>query len=77
MSVMAAYVVSGVLAILFLVVPEENAVGRGVIFIICQSMMLAAFYMIDTYTQDVFSTDVRNSTFNLLDSIGKVREPVS
>lgn len=34
--------------------------------------MVAAFYLLDTYTPDVFSTDVRNATFCFLDSISKV-----
>ena len=35
--------------------------------------MVSDFFLIDTYTPDVFSTDVRNFTFCLLDSISKVR----
>ena len=31
------------------------------------------FYMLDTYTPDVFSTDVRNVTFCLLDGFSKVK----
>ena len=30
------------------------------------------FFMLDTYTPDVFSTDVRNVTFSLLDGFSKV-----
>ena len=32
------------------------------------------FYMLDTYTPDVFSTDVRNVTFCLLDGFSKVKK---
>ena len=32
------------------------------------------FFMLDTYTPDVFSTDVRNVTFCLLDGFSKVKK---
>ena len=35
---------------------------------------MADFFLIDTYTPDIFSTDVRNLTFCFLDSISKVKK---
>lgn len=33
---------------------------------------MGVFFLVDTYTPDVFSTDVRNFTFCFLDSISKI-----
>ena len=71
-SVLAVYLVSGGLAILFSIIPSDQVALQVFIFVICQGFMVAVFYMIGTYTQDVFSTDVRGSTFNFLDCVSKV-----
>lgn len=34
--------------------------------------MSGDFYMVDTYTPDLFSTDTRNFAFSLLDAVSKV-----
>lgn len=67
-----SYVISGILGLLYFAVPVEEAAGRVVIFIMCQAMLIASFYMVGTYIQDIFSTDIRHSTFNLLDSFSKI-----
>ena len=69
----AWYTLGGSFGILYYLLPETEVTARMVVFCLCQATILACFYMIDTYTQDVFSTDVRNLTFNVLDSISKVR----
>ena len=68
----AWYSLGGSFGILYYLLPETEVTARMVVFCLCQATILACFYMIDTYTQDVFSTDVRNLTFNVLDSISKV-----
>jgi len=68
----AWYSLGGSFGILYYLLPEIEVTARIVVFCLCQATILACFYMIDTYTQDVFSTDVRNFTFNVLDSISKL-----
>ena len=41
---------------------------------LAQGLMIGNFFMLDTYTPDVFSTDVRNVTFSLLDGFSKVQK---
>ena len=71
-SVLTIYFISGVLALLFFVIPSDQTAAQIIIFVLCQGFMVGVFYMIGTYTQDVFSTDIRGTTFNFLDSVSKV-----
>ena len=66
------YFISGLLALLFFVIPPEQTAAQIMIFVLCQGFMVGVFYMIGTYTQDVFSTDIRGTTFNFLDCVSKV-----
>ena len=66
------YLVSGGLALLFYVIPSDQVAVQVSVFVICQGFMVGVFYMIGTYTQDVFSTDIRGTTFNFLDCMSKV-----
>ena len=71
-SVLTIYFISGLLALLFFVIPPEQTAAQIMIFVLCQGFMVGVFYMIGTYTQDVFSTDIRGTTFNFLDCVSKV-----
>ena len=71
-SVLTIYFISGVLALLFFVIPSDQTAAQIMIFVLCQGFMVGVFYMIGTYTQDVFSTDIRGTTFNFLDCVSKV-----
>ena len=66
------YWIAGILAVLFYVIPSDETVIQVVVFVLCQAFMLGLFYVIGTYTQDVFSTDIRATTFNVLEGISKV-----
>ena len=66
------YFISGVLALLFFVIPSDQTAAQIMIFVLCQGFMVGVFYMIGTYTQDVFSTDIRGTAFNFLDCVSKV-----
>ena len=41
-------------------------------FQLAQGLIVGDFFLVDTYAPDVFSTDVRNFTFNFLDGVSKV-----
>ena len=69
------YLVAGFLGVSFLLVPADDATSRVVLYILCQAVMSGDFYLVDTYTPDMFSTDTRNFAFSLLDAISKVRTP--
>ena len=71
-SVLCVYWIAGILAVLFYVIPSDETVIQVVVFVLCQAFMLGLFYVIGTYTQDVFSTDIRATTFNFLEGISKV-----
>ena len=72
---MVFYLVAGFLGVSFLLVPADDATSRVVLYILCQAVMSGDFYLVDTYTPDMFSTDTRNFAFSLLDAISKVRTP--
>ena len=67
-----SYMMSGLITISYFLVPIKHGIIRIIIFVLSQAMIVADFYMVDTYTQDIFSTDIRQSTFNILDSLSKV-----
>merc|ERR1712150_325665 len=71
-SVLTVYLVGGVMAILFYVIPPDHTTAQVTVFVLCQGFMLGLFYVIGTYTQDVFSTDIRGTTFNFLDCMSKI-----
>ena len=69
---MIFYLIAGFLGISFLLIPAEAATARVVLYVLCQAVMSGDFYLVDTYTPDMFSTDTRNFAFSLLDAISKV-----
>ena len=69
---LSIYLISGSLALLFYFIPSGQVVIQVTVFVLCQGFMVGVFYMIGTYTQDVFSTDIRGTTFNFLDCVSKV-----
>ena len=71
-SVLSIYLVSGSLALIFYFIPSGQVALQVTVFVLCQGFMVGVFYMIGTYTQDVFSTDIRGTTFNFLDCMSKV-----
>ena len=71
-SVLSIYLVSGSLALLLYFIPSGQVAIQVTVFVLCQGFLVGVFYMIGTYTQDVFSTDIRGTTFNLLDCMSKV-----
>ena len=71
-SVLAVYGIAGILAVLFYAIPTDQRIVQVTVFVLCQAFMLGLFYVIGTYTQDVFSTDIRATTFNFLEGISKV-----
>ena len=73
-SVLSIYIISGSLALLFYLIPSGQVAVQVTVFVLCQGFMVGVFYMIGTYTQDVFSTDIRGTTFNFLDCMSKVRK---
>ena len=66
------YWIGGTLAVIFYAIPSDQTIIQVVIFVLCQGFMLGLFYVIGTYTQEVFSTDIRATTFNFLEGISKV-----
>jgi OCT family organic cation transporter-like MFS transporter 4/5 len=71
-SVLSIYIVSGSLALIFYFIPSGQVVLQVLVFVLCQGFMVGVFMMIGTYTQDVFSTDIRGTTFNFLDCVSKL-----
>ena len=71
-SVLSVYWIGGTLAVIFYAIPPDQTTVQVVVFVLCQAFMLGLFYVIGTYTQDVFSTDIRATTFNILEGISKV-----
>jgi len=71
-SVLSIYLVSGTLALIFYFIPSGQVALQVTVFVLCQGFMVGVFYMIGTYTQDVFSTDIRGTTFNFLDCMSKL-----
>ena len=66
------YIVGGLLGIAFLLVPRDQILVRTILFVLCQGVIVADFFLVDTYTPEVLSTDVRNSGFSTLDCCSKV-----
>lgn len=66
------FFISGLAAIGFIIVPTDYTIARLVLYTISHCICSVAFYLIATYTPEVFSTDVRNLSYNILDGISKV-----
>ncbi|TRY73794.1 hypothetical protein TCAL_07768 [Tigriopus californicus] len=62
---------SGGFCIAFLFLDESLSLTRGIWLIVCQALITSNFFLLNTYTAEVFSTDVRNSVFSLIESFGK------
>ena len=73
LCIMIFYIVGGLLGISFLLLPYDATTTRVILYVLCQAIMSGDFYLVDTYTPDMFSTDTRNFAFSLLDAISKVR----
>jgi len=67
------YCISGLLGISFLFLPLEPVVWRVLVFMAAQAFVVSSFFLLDTYTPEVFSTDTRNFSFSFLDSVSKVK----
>jgi hypothetical protein len=65
----------GLIGISFLLLPADATTARVILYILCQAIMSGDFYLVDTYTPDLFSTDTRNFAFSFLDAVSKVRRP--
>ena len=76
-SVLSIYLVSGSLGLLFYLIPSDEVAVQVIVVVLCQGFMVGGFYMIITYAQDVFSTDIRGTTFNFLDCMSKVSKIMS
>jgi hypothetical protein len=67
------FFVGGALGVSFLVVPTDQVMVRTVLYILAQGIILADFFLLDTYGPEIFSTDVRNFAFSILDCTSKVQ----
>ena len=72
LTLLCLYILGGLLGIAFLLVPASQILVRTVLFILCQGVIVADFFLVDTYTPEVLSTDIRNFGFALLDCSSKV-----
>ncbi len=70
---MIFYIVGGLIGISFLLLPADATTARVILYILCQAIMSGDFYLVDTYTPDMFSTDTRNFAFSFLDAVSKVK----
>ena len=68
-----SYWTSGLLCIIYFLIPAEVMVAKVILFGIIQAVMNSCFYMVNAYSMDIFSTDIRQFSFNILDSGSKVR----
>ena len=66
------FFVAGVLGLTFLVDLGYATAASVIIFVTLYAVIVTNFFLLDTYTPEVFSTDSRNFSFALLDSISKV-----
>lgn len=66
------YILAGLAGLSFLLIQESKQAVKVVIFVLTQGLIVGNFYLVDTYSPDVFSTDIRNFTFSFLDSISKI-----
>ena len=69
---LSIYFISGIVALLFYFIPSGQVAIQVVVFVLCQGFMIGVYCMMGTYTQDVFSTDIRGTTFSFLDCVSKV-----
>ena len=68
------YLLAGLTGMAFLLVPVGVVMPAVILFVLAQALIVADFFVIDTYVPEVFSTDFRNFVFGLLDSISKVKK---
>lgn len=67
----SGYLLAGLVAISFCLVPDHLAYLRPVIMVVSQALFVGSYFMVDTYAPELLPTPTRNFGFNLMDSISK------